>query len=174
MTQIYPHSSHQRVIVTSAADFCRSPLLCPSGYLPVQECLVTGNSESPASTAEKCKHAHVQPRKPLGEKWCQQKPGKGPSPSSQAACLLVNARGIGSPLKWLRACVHVFKRQCYVSARHLGASALKFSPILTPSFSSHSQWYKSTIKGLTGQGLTLLCRHGSLVSLWKKKSLVNY
>lgn len=118
-----------------------------------------------------CNHTQTAWRK----NGLQKKPGRGPSPPSQAACLLVIARGIGSPLKRLRACVHVFKRQCYVSACHLRALALRFSPTLTPFLSfSFSHGWKSTVEGLSGRGPT-----GSFVSLWEssltvKKASVNY
>lgn len=106
-------------------------------------CKRRGTAESPASGSE-IAHTHVQPHKHVHtqtfkrkkKKWLQQKTRQGPkSPPSQAACPLVIARGIGSPLKRLRACVHVFKRQCYVSACHLWALALRFSPTLAPFLS---------------------------------------
>lgn len=112
---------------------------------------VSGDAESPAAgarNANRCmqlqEHIHSNH---WGGGWGRvalSRPGKSPSPPppptlppppSQAACLLVIARGIGSPLKRLKACVHVFKRQCYVSVCHLGASALLFSPTLAPFLS---------------------------------------
>lgn len=80
------------------------------------------------------------------KKWLQQNPGKGPNPSSQAACQLVIARGIGSPLKRLRVCVHVFKRQCHVSACHLWATTCSTLPLSLIS-SSLSHGWKSTVEG---------------------------
>lgn len=99
-----------------------------------------------------CVETHEHIHKPLGEKWPQQKPGKGPSLPSQAPCVWVIARGIGSPLKQLRACVHVLKRQCYVSACHLEALAPRFFHALTFLF-------------LCPSGIKVLLR-GSLAKAW--------
>lgn len=86
------------------------------------------------------------------KKWLQKKPGMGSSPSSQTACLLVIARVIGCPLKQLKPCVHVFKRQCYVSACHLPSAwvlALWFSPTHAPFpyFSSSLSWVENYRRG---------------------------
>lgn len=93
-----------------------------------------------------------------------------PQTPSQAACLLVIARGIGSPLKRVKACVRVFKRQCYVSVCHLGASALLFSPTLAPFLS-----FTLSSSGLSALPVrawpALLFRRGSPVSMGKKKKL---
>lgn len=123
--------------------------MCVCVYLTTQECFVSGEGLlSHLLLVQKLlthTHTHVQPHKHVHtnlqqkekkKKWLQQKTRQGPkSPPSQAACPLVIARGIGSPLKRLRACVHVFKRQCYVSACHLWALALRFSPTLAPFLS---------------------------------------
>lgn len=66
----------------------------------------------------------------LEQKWFQQKPGMGPRLPSQAARVLIIAVGFESLLKQPRACVHVFKKQCYVSACHLEAFR---SPVLSHS-----------------------------------------
>lgn len=119
--------------------------MCVCVYLTTQECFVSGEGLlSHLLLVQKLlTHTHTcaatqtnLQQKEKKKKWLQQKTRQGPkSPPSQAACPLVIARGIGSPLKRLRACVHVFKRQCYVSACHLWALALRFSPTLAPFLS---------------------------------------
>lgn len=182
MTKIEPHYCHQHVIITSAADDLLSLRLCVCVYFYISLCrsvllvvLLSHLLLLQRMQTQVWNHTNTYTQTIWKKNGFSRNQAKAQVPPSQPACLLVIARGIGSPLKRLRACVHVFKRQCYVSACHLGALALRFSPTLTPFLSfSLSQWYKSTVKGLTGQGLA-----GSFVSPWEssltvKKALVNY
>lgn len=119
-------------------------------------------------------HAHVLLEK---KKWFQQKSGMGPRLPSQAARLLIIAIGFESLLKQPRACVHVFKKQCYVSACHLEAFALQFAPTLAPFLSPVLSSIKVPLRGSVAQAWPdPLCHRGRLVSEWekKKKGLVNY
>lgn len=139
------------MITSSADDFFSLCLWVPTSHRVVfllavmlSHQLLVQETQTDACS---CKNTYTRTIGGNGRGGFEQKPGKSPSPPSpqthpptppppsQAACLLVIARGIGSPLKRLKACVHVFKRQCYVSVCHLGASALLFSPTLAPFLS---------------------------------------
>lgn len=122
-------------------------------------------------------HKHMHTHGWGGEKWFQQKPGMGPRLPSQAARLLIIAIGFESLLKKPRACVHVFKKQCYVSACHLEAFALQFAPTLAPFLSPVLSGIKVPLRGSVAQAWPdLLCHRGRLVSQWKGRgrALVNY
>lgn len=134
---------------------------------------------SPAAGAENtnmCETVQTHAHALLEQKWFQQKPGMGPRLPSQAAWLLIIAIGFESLLKQPRACVHVFKKQCYVSACHLEAFALQFSPTLAPFISPVLSGIKVPLRGSVAQAWPdPLCHRGRLVAQWgKKRSLVNY
>lgn len=136
-------------------------------------------AESPAAGAENtnmCETVQTHAHALLEQKWFQQKPGMRPRLPSQPAWLLIIAIGFESLLKQPRACVHVFKKQCYVSACHLEAFALQFSPTLAPFISPVLSGIKVPLRGSVAQAWPdPLCHRGRLVAQWKKKrSLVNY
>lgn len=128
----------------------------------------SSTAESPAPGAENsnmCETAQTHARAPLQKKWFQQKPGMGPRLPSQAARLLIIAIGFESLLKQLGACVHVFKKQCYVSACHLEAFALQFAPTLAPFLSPVLSGIKVPLRGSVAQAWPdPLCHRGRLVS----------
>lgn len=130
-------------------------------------------AESPAAAAENtnmCESAQTHAHAASEQKWFQQKPGVGPRLPSQAAWLLIIAIGFESLLKQPRACVHVFKKQCYVSACHLEAFALQFSPTLAPFLSPVLSGIKVPLRGSVAQAWPdPLCHRGRLVSQWKKE-----
>lgn len=150
-------------------DLLSRPLLC----LYIFHSFASSTAESPAVAAENTKmcgtaqtHAHAL----VEQKWFQEKPGMGPRLPSQAAWLLIIAIGFESPLKQPRACVHVFKKQCYVSACHLEAFALQFSPALAPFLSPVLSGIKVALRGSVAQAWPdPLCHRGRLVSQWRKK-----
>lgn len=94
----------------------------------------------------------------------------GPNLPIQAAGLLIIATGFESLLTQPRGCVHVFKKQCYVSACHLEAFALQLAPTLTPFLSPVLSGIKVPLRGSVAQAWPdLLCHRGRLVSQWRKK-----
>lgn len=149
--------------------------LCISVLFSLWDCWVT------CFWCRRCRHmcnntqTHTHPQTITRKNSSSRNQARAQFPPSKAACLLVIARGIGSPLKQLRACVHVFKRQCYVSACHLWALALWFSATLTPvSFS-----FSLTGGKVLSKGLVAKTRPAPFVSPWEssltvKKALVNY
>lgn len=175
------------MITSSADDFFSLRLCAPTSHRVVfllavmlsHQLLVQETQKTHACSCKNTYTRTIGVEGGLGGLGFEQKPGKSPSPPppppSQAACLLVIARGIGSPLKRLKACVHVFKRQCYVSVCHLGASALLFSPTLAPFLS-----FTLSSSGLAAQPVRALAC--SFVSPWesslsgkeKKEAPVNY
>lgn len=129
-------------------DLLSRPLLC----LYIFHSFASSTAESPAVAAENtnvCETAqtHAHAHALVEQKWLQEKPGMGPRLRSQAAWLLIIAIGFESPLKQPRACVHVFKKQCYVSACHLEAFALQFSPALAPFLSPVLSGIKVALRG---------------------------